>query len=246
MESRRPQRRVQRVRHELCRRDVQVARIEPVGTAFLAVTFTGEALADFVSLGFDDHVKFIFENADGETLMRDYTPRHFDREKRELTLEFALHGDGDASNWAEAATPGQSAIIGGPRGSMVVPVDFEWHLLVGDSSALPAIHRRLEELPAEARVIVVALATEPGERREMSTAAQLDLHWVASNDALIDRLRELPLPSGEGFAWGAGEAATMKRLRGVLVDEKRHPKDAMRVAAYWRQGAAGFHEELTG
>ncbi|VXC62936.1 hypothetical protein PSEUDO8Z_150131 [Pseudomonas sp. 8Z] len=67
------------------------------------------------------------------------------------------------------------------------------------------------------------------------------------NDAeeLLSAIQDLVLPTGEGFAWAAGEASLMKRIRKALVIEKSHPKEAMRVAAYWRQGAEGFHEELT-
>ncbi|WP_457787098.1 hypothetical protein [Pseudomonas sp. PL-6] len=36
----------------------------------------------------------------------------------------------------------------------------------------------------------------------------------------------------------------MKGIRRILVDTQP-PKQAMRVAAYWRLGAEGFHEELT-
>jgi NADPH-dependent ferric siderophore reductase len=30
----------------------------------------------------------------------------------------------------------------------------------------------------------------------------------------------------------------------VLVDEKALPKEAMRISAYWKLGAADFHEDL--
>jgi NADPH-dependent ferric siderophore reductase len=36
----------------------------------------------------------------------------------------------------------------------------------------------------------------------------------------------------------------MARMRQVLVDEKQHPREAMRVAAYWRRGEGQFHETL--
>jgi len=149
--------RVQRVRHELKRRDVAVARVEPLGGDFVAVTFAGDDLADFVSASFDDHVKFML----GEDVRRDYTPRRYDRAARELTIEFALHGDGKASAWARQAQVGQRAAIGGPRGSMIIPADYGWHLLAGDTTALPAIRRRMEELPAGVRAIVIIAGGEP-------------------------------------------------------------------------------------
>ena len=80
------QRRVQRVRHELRMREVQVARREQLSPHFVSLTFAGEALADFVSAGFDDHVKFMFEDDDGSIVRRDYTPRRFDAAARELTV----------------------------------------------------------------------------------------------------------------------------------------------------------------
>ena len=231
--------RVQRVRFELRRREVEVVRTTRISPGLLAVTFGGDALADFESLSFDDHVKLILPeqlDADGEVARRDYTPRHFDRARRELTLEFALHGDGIASAWAARVTPGQRAVIGGPRGSMIIPSDYAWHLLAGDLTALPAIKRRLEELPAGTRVMVVAQVPDPRDRRPLQTAASLELHWVDSPDALLARVAALPLDA-QGFAWGAGEAALMARLRTLLVTEQQLPPESTRISAYWKQEA---------
>ena len=236
-------RRVQRVRHELRRRDVEVARVEPLGTELVRVTFRGEMLADFVSLGFDDHVKFMF-GPDAEPVRRDYTPRAYDRERCELTIDFAIHGDGLASELARGAEAGQRAVIGGPRGSMIVPNDYDWHLLAGDATAVPAITRRLEELPAGARAIVVAQVADMSPLHGVNSAAQIELHQVTSADALVDAIRALPLPAGEGYAWCAGEASAMSRVRAVLLGEKAHPRGAMRIAAYWKHGASDYHDEL--
>lgn len=240
-----PERRVQRVRHELHRRDVEVVRVEPLGPHFVSVTFHAPSLAGFRSDSFDDHVKFMIDGpSPDEPVRRDYTPRRFDAARRELTIEFALHGDGPAADWARQAQVGQRAVIGGPRGSMIIPVDYDWHLLVGDDSALPAISRRLEELPAGTRAIVIAQAAEPAGQRELASGATVQAQWVDSGQAMVQALRELQLPGGEGYAWCAGEAAVMAQLRNVLLAEKRHPKEAMKVAVYWKPGASDFHETL--
>lgn len=244
-----PARRVQRVRHELRRREVAVARVEPLGPHFVAITFAGESLADFVSDSFDDHVKLMLEVPGAEPLRRDYTPRRFDRAARELTIEFVLHGgdpdhDNGAAGWARRVRPGDTALIGGPRGSMIIPVDYDWHLLAGDATALPAIHRRLEELPAGTRALVVVALDDPADRRALASAAALDVRWVDSADALVAALAALRLPPGEGFVWCAGEAAAMARVRRLLLEQQAHPREAMRVAAYWKRGAAAFHETL--
>lgn len=243
MEAASSRRRVERVRHELKRRPLAVTRVRALGSGFVEVTLAGESLADFTSLSFDDHVKFMFEDGGGEPVARDYTPRRFDRAARELVIEFARHGAGAASDWARQARPGQQVLVGGPRGSMVIPADYDWHLLAGDATALPAIRRRLEELPASSRAIVVAQLA-PHERLPLASAAALELHWVDTPEELLACVQALRLPAGEGFAWGAGEAALMARLRGVLREQHQLPKEAMRIAAYWKQGASQHHQNL--
>jgi NADPH-dependent ferric siderophore reductase len=236
-------RRVQRVRHELKRREAQVLRVERLGARFTAITFGGEQLADFVSASFDDHVKFFFPGPGGEMLGRDYTPRRFDAGKRELTLEFALHGDGPAATWARGAQPGDRVVIGGPRGSFIIPADYAWHLLAGDASALPAIHRRLEELPAGAQAIVIVQVDDAADQRAFDSRARVDLRWVRDSGEFLAALEGPALP-GEGYAWCAGEASVMAGVRDILLAGKKHPREAARIAAYWKRGAAGHHENL--
>jgi NADPH-dependent ferric siderophore reductase len=236
--------RVQRVRHETRRRDLEVVRVDTISPRFRSVTFSDAALADFASVSFDDHIKLILESADGEPVMRDYTPRRFDRSKLELTIEFCLHGDGPASNWAAQVAPGQRVVVGGPRGSFIIPLDYGWHLLAGDESALPAITRRLEELPAGAVATVIVHVNDARERRAFKSAATYNVQWVDSPEALIDSVRTLNLPSCESYAWCAGEARTMAALRRILVEEKGLDRHAVRAAAYWKRGAAAHHENL--
>jgi NADPH-dependent ferric siderophore reductase len=235
---------VQRVRHELKLRELEVAAIDTLSPGFLGITFKGEALADFASLGFDDHVKLMFDDG-GEPVRRDYTPRRFSREARELVIEFALHGAGKASDWARHAKVGDRLLVGGPRGSMIAPLELDWHLLMGDETALPAISRRLEELPEGSRAFVFVLADE-ADRRDFASRAQVELHWAASSEELLAALEKLALPAAQtGFAWGGGEASVMARARQVLVG-KGVPKQHMRVSSYWKRGVADHHHEELG
>ena len=237
-----PETQVRRVRHELKLRELTVARVEPLGTGFVALTFTGEALADFASDSFDDHVKLMIPGADGQQARRDYTPRRFDREARELVIEFALHGDGAASDWARSAAVGQQALVAGPRGSIILPDALDWQLLVGDATALPAIARRLEELPAGSRATVFVHA-DAGDRRAFDGAADVDLRWFDTPDALVADVQALALAPGRGFAWGGGEAGMMARVRQAL-NEKGLAREATRISAYWKRGVAEHHEHL--
>lgn len=236
--------RVQRVRHEIKRRELEVVRVETISPHFRSVTLKGESLADFISASFDDHIKFMLD-ADGENpVRRDYTPRHFDPAARELTLEFAMHGDGPAANWAAQAAAGQRITVAGPRGSFVIPLDYEWHLLVGDETAIPAVARRLEELPAGARALVILQTGDAADERQFQTAANLSLQWVRSDEEMLAAVRALPLPAGEGYAWCAGEASVMAALRRLLVEEKGHDRHAIRAAAYWKRGEVAHHQNL--
>jgi NADPH-dependent ferric siderophore reductase len=235
--------RVERVRHELVRREVRVARSEFLNPSMVAITLADPSLRGFTSLSFDDHVKFMFNDAAGELQRRDYTPRRFDQEAGELVIEFALHEHGPASDWARSARAGDSATVAGPKGSMIIPLGYDWHLLVGDATAFPAIARRLEELPAGSRVTVVAIAPSENERPEWRCAAALTTHWVSSEDALASTVAALARPDGEGFVWGAGESATMRKLRENLL-QQGYAKEKMRISAYWKRGAEGFHENL--
>jgi len=239
-----PARRVQRVQHEIKRRALQVVRVASLSPHIRSITLAGETLADFVSASFDDHVKLILPSDGDQPVMRDYTPRHHDAAARELTIEFDLHSTGPAARWAAQAAPGQPVTVAGPRGSFIIPTDYAWHLLVGDETALPAIARRLEELPAGAQVIAIIQAADPTDRRALHSAAKLQLQWVADSAALIESLRALGLPPGEGYAWCAGEASAMATLRRILVDEKGHDRHAIRAAAYWKRGATAHHENL--
>lgn len=257
---------VTRVRHPLKIRRLRVQGVESVGAHFVRIRLTGSDLRDFVSASFDDHIKLMLPAQDGGALvlpeagpegpvlppgaprptMRDYTPRHFDPVAGTLDIECLLHGEGRASEWAARARPGDEVGVGGPRGSFVVPTAFDWHLLVGDETALPAVARRLEDLPAGARAIAVIETADADDRRGFRSRADVEVHWVTSGtvDALARVVAGLSLPAGEGFAWAAGEAASMVAVRQALITGHGLDKSRVRASAYWKRGDPGHHETL--
>ena len=261
---------VSRVRHPLKFRLLQVKRVQPLTPHLIRVTFTGDDLHDFESASFDDHIKVFFPapGADKPVLpsagpngpvfpedqprpvARDFTPRRYDRAARELDIEFAMHEAGPAATWAAQAKVGQYLGIGGPRGSLVIPTGFDWHLLIGDETALPAIARRLTELPAGTRVAAVLEVADPSARMNFDTEAELHAVWRYRSEspyrgaALLQAVRETYLPEGEGYVWAAGESATMRAVRYHLCTERGVDKSRIRAAAYWKQGAVAVHENL--
>ena len=257
-----------RVRHRPVLRLVEVARVEQLSPRMRRITFTGSALDGFVSLAADDHVKLFFPapgqdrpvlpvpGEDGSSgaarpIARDYTPRRFDSARRELVVEFVLHGDGPASSWASQATPGRWLGVGGPRGSRLIPDDCDTTLLAGDETALPAIARHLEEMPAGVRALVLIEVADAREERHLPTAANAAVTWLhrngvpAGRSTLLDRaLRDLMLPAGSIYAWLAAEFETAKRLRDYLVEEEGLARDQIRAAGYWRRGDVASHSRL--
>jgi NADPH-dependent ferric siderophore reductase len=235
---------VQRVRHELKRRELEVRKVTRLAPRMVRITLGGDDMEGFVSASFDDHVKVFFPAPDGtDAPKRDYTPRKFDPAGRELEIEFVLHGEGPATEWAAAAKAGDTLEIGGPRGSFVIPLGFDTHVLLGDESALPAIARRLEELAGRARVIALIEVDGDADRIALPQAEGLDVRWIArSQGSLLDALRSLPLPAGETYYWAAGESAAMRAVHRHLVQERGVDKKRVRASSYWRRGDAAVHE----
>ncbi len=243
-----------RVRHQPRRRALTVKQIDKIAAHMIRVTLTGD-LEGFVSLGFDDHIKLFFPDGTLDaagapnTINRDFTPRRHDAAANILEIDFALHDAGPATRWAEQAKPGDTLNVGGPRGSFIIPTDFDWHLLVGDETGLPAISRRLAELPSGARVLVVGEVDGPADEISFATKANATVVWAHRNgatagesDALVQKLASLKFPAGDYYAWVACESLTAKALRAQLIaDHGANPK-WMRAAGYWRRGAVAIHD----
>ncbi|AIB35008.1 MULTISPECIES: siderophore-interacting protein [Pseudomonas] len=250
---------IHRVTHEIKRRRLDVLRVVDITPRMRRITLGGPELAGFVSLGSDDHIKLMFpQNAaeqaalqsptfsikgDGpQPAMRDYTPRRFDLSLGELDIDFVLHGDGPASTWAEQAQVGQHLYIGGPRGSMIVPDIFDSYLLIGDETALPAIARRLEELPAGRKVLAVIEIADAAEQQALHSAAELEVIWVLRGQVdLLDTVRTLTLPSGALYTFVAMETKLSRQVRRVLLDTHKVDEAFLKAVGYWR--AEGSEEE---
>jgi NADPH-dependent ferric siderophore reductase len=118
---------------------------------------------------------------------------------------------------------------------MIVPDMFDSYLLIGDETALPAIARRLEELPANRRAQVVVEIEDAAERQALTSQAQVDVIWVLRGEqSLLDVTRQLTLPQGSLYAWVATESALSRKVRRVLLDEFKLDEAAVKAAGYWR------------
>ncbi|WP_254606276.1 siderophore-interacting protein [Sphingomonas bacterium] len=131
-----------------------------------------------------------------------------------------------------------------------MPDDFDWYLLIGDSTALPAIGRRLEELRAGVPVKTVVLVADAADAQAIETGAEWTPHWIVRVEgqdeavALRQALAGQPLPAGDGFVWIAAEAGVARAVRGLIVDELGHPREWTKAAGYWRRGVAAAHTRI--
>lgn len=237
---------IDRVRHELKRRELTVDRVEYLTPLMLRVTLSGETLSDFTSLGADDHVKVIVPGAGGEMEMRDYTPRSYDNATGRLVLDFAVHEAGPATKWALETKPGMTVTIAGPRGSAVVSGVTKW-VLVGDETALPAIGRRIEEARAGDVITAIGAVTDRSEEQQFQSAATVDIQWVhrpasaATDPALIiEALDRIELTPGT-FVWVAAEAMVARAVKTHLTKTRNHPLPWIKAAGYWTRGLADSH-----
>ena len=240
---------------------LQVRRTERLTPRMIRVVAGGDDLAAFPDTGYSDrYVKILFlrpgvsypqpfdmDTARAELprdqwpVLRTYTVRAFDPAAGELTIDFVHHGDvGLAGPWAAGARPGDPLLLLGPGGAYAPDPTADWHLMVGDESALPAIGAALERVPAGVPVHALVEVDGPADQQALTTPGRLDLRWCHRDPArpvqLVDALAALTFPAGRVHAFVHGEAGVVRALRRHLLDERGVPRDDLSVSGYWRRG----------
>ncbi len=243
-----------RMRHEGARRrTLIVAEKTHLSPSMLSIRFTCTDWEGFASAGADDHIKIFVPGTapeGGKPVMRDYTPRSFDPAKGEMIIDFARHeGPGPVTAMAVALKIGDTVEIGGPRGSVVIPDDYDWYWLIGDETAIPSITRRLAEWPKQQIDVFIAV-TGADEELHLGQGAAHGLHWVhrpaseaASAAALLEKIQAQAMPTGDGFVWIAAEASVARTLREAVL-AKGHPQSQLKASGYWTMGLADVTEKF--
>jgi NADPH-dependent ferric siderophore reductase len=227
-----------------------VLRVTALTPHLVRVTVTGDDFARFQWPGPAAHLKVILPepgaddvalpepDADGlvafdraaPVTMRTYTARRYDPTAGELDIDFLLHGDGPASNWAARARPGDHVAVTVPRAAGFTEApDADWVLVAGDASALPAIATIAPTLTRPA-TILVELA-DPADRLDVGHPVE----WLAAGE-LERAIATVPRPGGRGQVWAAAEAGVVRGVRRRLVDE--FGRDRLTTRGYWRVGAS--------
>jgi NADPH-dependent ferric siderophore reductase len=231
-----------------------VQRVERLTSRMIRVVFGGAALAGFNWNGPAAHIKLILGAAtadpDVRPPSRTYTPRHFDAQRLELTVDFVLHGEGPASTWAAQAEPGQSMLIAGPGRCYALDPQAPWMLVAGDESAIPAVATILEALPDSVHTQVLLEVNDAADEFAIAAArANVTLRWLhraqpvdhgsaaRAGIELASAVAAWEQPPGEGRIYVACEADAMRGIRRHLLVERALPREWVTTRGYWKQGA---------
>ncbi|MEV0580991.1 MULTISPECIES: siderophore-interacting protein [unclassified Streptomyces] len=249
-------------------RRTEVVRVTSVGSGLLRVTLGGPGTEGFEAHAPDEHVKLIFPDPDGTLRLperngsmlrwprpaltsREYTVRRYDPVAGEIDIDIAAHDGGLASDWAREARPGDGMHLAGPPGGLIVPDTYDRFLLAGDITALPAIARRLEELPRSAKGWAFVEVADATEEIGLSAPEGFEVRWLhrgdlaaGAGDALERAVTSVTVPEGERvYVWAAGEAGQIKPLRRWVRDALRLEKADHDITGYWKRGVADFDED---
>ena len=243
----------------------EVVRVEPLTPHMVRVVLTGEELEGFTTRGPAEHLKVNFP-APGESnvvfpewgpdgpilregqqrpLNRTYTPRRWNQNAKELTVDFLLHGEGPGSTWAQQARPGQMvAVSHQPGGSYKVDDAADWYLIGGDEAALPAVGTLLEALPASCFAHVFVEVADAAEELKLESPARFQVTWLHHGGAIrrigrkLDHaVREFRFPEGSGRVWIGCEAGVMREIRRHLLNERGMDRTHAHTQGYWKYGA---------
>ncbi len=185
--------------------------------------------------------------------VRTYTVRRVDPERREIWIDFVVHGEhGVAGSWAASATPGQPAYLTSPNGAYAPDPAADWHLLAGDEAAVPAIGAALEALPDNAIGQVFIEVAGPEDEVELKAPAGVEVRWIyrggradlvpedvaGDNAPLIAAVKEAAWLPGQVQVFIHGEAQTvMHNLRPYIrKDRGVDARWAASISGYWRRG----------
>lgn len=252
-------------------RSVEVTGISDITPNMRRLTVTGDDLSaetvnglprqEFRSEGFDDHVKLVIPTAETESMVigeqeefrfrwnrevlsrtRDYTVRSVDPKTNSFTIDIVRHDSGLASDWAYSASIGDSLSFAGPKTCAGISEGIDFHLLVADETALPAVGRWLETVPPGTRGHIIIEVPSAEDIQEIATEADVEIDWLlrgatppGESTLLFEAVQNLVLPEGRTYAWCAGEALTIAPIRRHLRRDLGLPQEDVEVVGYWRR-----------
>lgn len=247
-------------------REMRVVRTATVTPHMRRITLSGQDLGRYATGGL--HVKLllpqpgagqpewpvlganglpVWPEGEARPAVRTYTLRRIDAAAGEVDIDVVLHDDGGpGSLWAGRAQPGDRIGMLGPGGGTVGEAD--WYLLAGDETALPAIGRILEQLPATARGHAFVEIADAGEEQPLAHPPGIRLTWLhrgaeapGGTTLLADAVHgvdDWPGADVPVFAWAGTEFEAFRALRTHWRGDRGLDRTRHLAVAYWRRGRA--------
>lgn len=187
-------------------------------------------------------VELVLRDDAGRRVKRRYTIRHHRADVGEIDIDALLHGQGPGAVWAAGAQPGDEIEFFGPRGRLEVRA-ADWHLFVGDESALPAF-AALAEAVEESGSAAFALIEVGDASDELPVRAEV--RWLHRGGAVAagtpgllgPAVDEFSTPGGSGHAYLLGESRVVAALRPRLW-ARGLSNEQIYVKGYWNVGRTG-------
>ncbi|SVA65301.1 uncharacterized protein METZ01_LOCUS118155 [marine metagenome] len=245
-------------------RPVNVVAVRQLSPHAVRVKFGGEQLKGFEPKGPAEHLRVFFPDPTSGKLTlpvlgpegysfpedserppsRTFTPRTWNPETTELEIDFVLHGQGIASQWAANVKPGDQAVISGrPQGTYLLDHDADWYILAGDETALPAIATIIETLPVSIPAQVYIEVLDNAEEQELPNLPLVQVFWLHrdSNKAspgqmLLSALRHISIPEGNGYVWIGCEASVVRAAKKYFIEDLLLDETTIHAQGYWQQG----------
>ncbi|MDQ3762762.1 MAG: siderophore-interacting protein [Actinomycetota bacterium] len=217
-----------------------VASVQQLTPRMTRIRLIDESLAGLAAVPGQTVKIYVPDRVSGSPVSRDYTVRDYDATQPSLDIDFVLHGEGPATNWARRAPPGETLQFVGPSGRYRPDPRADWHLFAGDETALPAIQAYVAMLPADAYALLYIEVADAAEQQPMSGVARPTVCWLHRGDrepgtatVLDDALCAVQLPPGQGRIWIAGHTPTVRRIRAHLLNQRGVDRRALYVKGYW-------------
>jgi NADPH-dependent ferric siderophore reductase len=191
-------------------------------------------------------VMVLVDNGEGTLVRRRYSVRDVDLDADTLSLWISTTHDGPATRFAQALRPGDVLDVVGPRGKIPLDDLADWHLFVGDVSALGAFYRMAHSIEVPGRAIFIIELDDPADALTANfddglgvTAIFVDRNGRANDDptGLLSGLAAFAVPQGEGHAYLFGEFHVVRTMRSALLD-RGLDSAIISLKAYYRVGRA--------
>src|SRR5437764_11583024 len=233
------------VRRRVASAVATVASVHQLTPRMTRIRLSGDSLRGLAAIPGQTIKIYVPDLVRGYPVSRDYTVRDYRDDAvagPRLDIDFVLHGDGPAANWARRTQPGEALEFVGPSGRYRPDPHADWHLFAGDETALPAMQAYVAMLPANASVALYVEVADAAEEQVMPGAATPAVRWLHRNGRapgtstlLDDALRAAQFPPGQGRIWLAGHTPTVRRIRAHLLNERGVDRGALYVKGFWER-----------